>query len=219
VWQIWNEESSPTFWYRKVNARAYAELVRIAHSAAVEADPKAQILLGGLFPRPRKEGAVPIGQYLDQLYSVGRVRRWFDAVAVHPYARNYRDVRDIVARVRAIMARNGDSRAGLWITELGWASAGAPSPYTKTVSGQRYQLSHAYRTLGEMRSQFRLRGIVWFCWQDRAPQTGDSNGRGVNSGEIRRDGSSKPAWTAYANVAGGVSTAASALPDPVGISP
>jgi hypothetical protein len=70
-----------------------------------------------------------------------------------------------------------------------------------------------------MRSQFRLRGIVWFCWQDRDPLTGESNWWGVNSGVIRRDGSSKPAWTAYANVAGGVSTAASALPDPVGISP
>ncbi len=202
-WQVWNEESSPSFWYRRVNAKSYAELVRLAHSAAVEADPRARIVLGGLFPHPRREGAMTIYRYLDQLYSVPRAKRWFDAVAVHPYAPDQRQMRKIMFAVRHEMDAHGDPTAGMWITEFGWSSGGSPSPYTRSAQGQRDVLTKAYGVLKRNRADLKLRSAVWFCWRDRPPNVGESDWWGVHSGLFRTDGSAKLAWRAYSTVAGG----------------
>src|SRR5207244_3421821 len=111
----------PSFWYRHPSAKSYAGFLRMTANSARSIDPGAKILLGGLFPRPNRPGAIPLERYLTDLYAVPGVKALFDGVAVHPYARNVDDVTGTVRSVRRIMADNGDAATNLWITELGWA--------------------------------------------------------------------------------------------------
>jgi hypothetical protein len=219
TWEVWNEESSPAFWYQRVNAKPYAELLRMAHAAARAVDPNAQMLVGGIFPWPRKKGAIPAGQYLDDLYAIPKVKRWFEGVGLHPYAPSWKNIRDIVAARRHQMNRYGDSRTGIWITEFGWASGGNPSPYVKTPEGQAWQLKRVYRMLAYHRLDWRLRSVSWFTPRDRIREQGEPDWWGLHVGLFDATGSEKPAWDAYADVAGGTTTTSSSSPPPKPILP
>jgi hypothetical protein len=203
VWQVWNEESSPSFWYRQPSAKGYADLLKMTTRALRSVDPNAKVILGGLFPRPNRPGAIALGDYLKAFYKVRNIKSFFDGVAVHPYAPNHKDVRKTVVATRHIMATHGDSATGLWITEMGWANGGSPSPYTKTSAGQAWLLRKAYAMLRHNRSDWHLKSVVWFCWRDRAPDPGEANWWGIHAGLFRKGGLPKPAWNAYAAVAGG----------------
>ena len=102
---------------------------------------------------------------------------------------------------RRTLARVGDRRAGTWITEIGWAAGGPrENPYVKGRQGQARLLS---RTLSELRRRgrsFRLRGVFWYSWRDKAGGSSICEWCG-HSGLRARDGSAKPAWTAFAKVA------------------
>jgi hypothetical protein len=203
AWEVWNEESSPKFWYHRVNAAAYVRLLRIAHTAAREIDSKATIVVGGLFPWPRTEGAVPLSEYLPKLYNVPKVKRYFEGVAIHPYTPNWKWTRRVMAGSRAVMDRNQDRRTGMWITEFGWSSGGNDSPYTRNPQGQAYQLGKVYRMLLRNRADWKLRAVCWFVWGDRHRQSGEPDWWGLHTGLFDADGAAKPAWSTYAHLAGG----------------
>ncbi len=202
-WEVWNEESSPRFWYRRVNPRSYVRLLRIAHTAAREADPKAEIVVGGLFPWPRAKGAVALSDYLPALYDVPGAKRWFEGVAVHPYTPNWRWTRRVMTTVRGIMRHKQDAHSHTWITEFGWSSGGPNSAYTRTPDGQASQLRHVYRMLLNHREEWNLRSASWFVWGDRARRPGEADFWGFHTGLFDVNGVAKPAWNAYAELAGG----------------
>ncbi len=203
AWEIWNEESSPNFWYRRVSAHGYARLLRIAHRAARDVDSKATAIVGGLFLWPNVDGAIPWKRYLRDLYGEWRVKRNFEGVAIHPYTPNWHWTEMVMRQTRVLMNNRGDSRTGLWITEFGWSSGGNPSPYTRNRTGQGYQLRHVYRMLLGHRRGWRLRSVDWFVWGDRAREQGEPDWWGLHTGLFNANGGAKPAWTAYAQVAGG----------------
>jgi hypothetical protein len=203
AWEVWNEESSPTFWYQRVSAHAYARLLRIAHGAARDVDPKATIVVGGIFLYPNRKGAIPWKRYLRDLYGEWHVRRNFEGVAIHPYTPNWHWTEDVMRQTRVLMDNHGDARTGLWITEFGWSSGGNPSAYTRTPQGQAYQLRHVYRMLLGHRRGWLLRSVDWFVWGDRPRQQGEPDWWGLHSGLFNVNGGAKPAWSAYAHVAGG----------------
>jgi hypothetical protein len=203
VWEVWNEESSPIFWYRQVNARSYASLLKITHAAAHEVDPKASLVVGGLFPWPQSKGAVPLSRYLPDLYAVKGVRSRFEGVAVHPYTPNWHWTKQVMGDVHQIMARHSDGHTGLFITEFGWSSGGPTSAYTRTPAGQAHQLTRVYRMLLNHRFDWHLRSVCWFVWRDRPRSSGEGDYWGLHTGLFDVDGHAKPAWRAYAAVAGG----------------
>jgi hypothetical protein len=49
VWQVWNEQNSPKYFAPKVNVKSYAKLVRSAGKAIKSVDPKAEVMLGGMW--------------------------------------------------------------------------------------------------------------------------------------------------------------------------
>ena len=115
-WQIWNEPNLPGFWSAQPFAPSYLRLLRAARAAIRAADPGARVILAGL---PNYSWRA-----LRAIYRAGG-RGAFDAVALHPFTGPPRFVMKLIRLARAEMARNGDRRLPVWVTELSWpASAG-----------------------------------------------------------------------------------------------
>ncbi|HEX6603063.1 MAG TPA: hypothetical protein VF030_10520 [Solirubrobacterales bacterium] len=201
AWQIWNEEN---FFYfvKPVSAGRFARLLAVTRPAIRRADPRAEIVLGGLFGSPRQNPprALDADDFLDQLYRKRGVKANFDAVALHPYAADVADLRRQVEGVRAMMARHGDRRSGLYLTEIGWGSAYNPKAVAFEVGlrGQARELRAAYGYLLANRGRLRLRQVDWFTWKDvpGACNFCDSSGLFRQGKRFKP----KPAWRAFVQI-------------------
>jgi hypothetical protein len=201
AWQIWNEEN---FFYfvKPVSPSRFARLLAVTRPAVKGADPRAEIVLGGLFGSPRQNlpRAMDAADFLRVLYRSRGVKANFDAVALHPYAADVADLRRQVEEVRAMMVRNGDRRSGLYITEIGWGSAYNPQTVAFEVGlrGQARELRRAYGYLLANRGRLRLRQVDWFTWKDVPGSCNFCDSSGLfRRGESFRP---KPAWRAFVQV-------------------
>ena len=170
TWQIWNEENFKYFVARP-NPAEYGKLVKLSYAAIKSADPGAQVILGGLFARPKEatgNGKPPqayfASDFLDQMYkTTPGIKSKFNGVALHPYTGSYQELTPEIEEVRDVLKANHDAGKGLWITELGWSSQ-PPAPtansFAKGASGQATQLKGAFTLLseqpGEMEDPARL---------------------------------------------------------------
>jgi hypothetical protein len=202
AWQIWNEENY--FYFAKLPSPSrYARLLAVTHQVMHRADPRADLVIGGLFGdpgqgRPRAWDAV---DFLDRLYAVRGVKANFEAVALHPYAADVDALRELVEGVRQTMVRHRDAGAGLYLTELGWGSQYDPRlvAFEVGLHGQARELRGAYRYLISNHHRLNLRQVDWFTWKD----IGGSCTFCDSSGLFRRGGGfrPKPAWRAFVSFA------------------
>lgn len=203
-WEIWNEPNLNGFWDGKPNPRRYLQLVELSRDALRRADPSAVVILGGLFPHPRRQFGISLTTFLTRLYRVPGARGLFDAVALHPYASEPRGVLEACLELRRLMAKHRDRRTALWITEVGWTTGGADfkrSPYRASEGGQARRLTRSFRLLIKSRGRLRLERIFWHGWRDY-------DGPGLDPwtakmGLLRSDGSAKPSLSAFARLTGG----------------
>lgn len=208
TWQIWNE---PNFFYfaRPASPGMYGRLLKDSARAIRSVDHRAEILIGGLFgkPKERPPRAMPAADFLDRLYRVRGIKRFFDGVALHPYAPRIGALKRNMWTVRKVMREHHDGRSGLYVTELGW---GSQNNFRKVAfevgrKGQARELRTAYSYLISKRRELNLRSIHWFAWKDATEENGpicnfcDSSGL-FYAGEGFRP---KPAWRAFARIAGG----------------
>ncbi|HEV2790288.1 MAG TPA: hypothetical protein VGV69_03210 [Solirubrobacterales bacterium] len=201
AWQVWNEEN---FFYfsRPVSPGRYARLLAISSRAVHRGDPRGEVVLGGLFGDPGQgpPRAMDAVDFLHRLYRARGVKADFDAVALHPYAADVGELRRLVEAVRATMARHGDRRAGLYITEMGWGSQNNPRVVAFEVGlrAQARELRGAYGYLLANRGRLRLRQVHWFTWKDVAGSCDfcDSSGLFRRSARFKP----KPAWHAFVRV-------------------
>jgi hypothetical protein len=197
-WQIWNEPNSPSFWAPKPDAKRYVELLRVARRGIRAADPKARILLAGLFPTPGTSLGVYLRRYLPQIYRA-EGRKLFDGVAVHPYNIRPKGTIEDLRDVRRIMARFNDERTPLWVTEVGWATAGPPFPFTVNPDLQASYLRKTIRLMAQNRKRLKIGAVIWFSLRD----SGSGSVWWEHTGLFTRDGSAKPSWPAFTALTGG----------------
>lgn len=197
-WQIWNE---PNFHYFTTPASParYARLLRASSLAIKAVDPGAEVITGGLFgkPRERPPRAMPAAQFLNRLYRVRGIKRFFDGVALHPYAAKPKLLAEIVSQVRRVSIRNRDRGVNMFITEMGWGSqADSDVAFEVGPRGQARRLWKTYRYLIRNRLRLRLKTAYWFTWKDVA---------GTNCGFCDSTGlfysgdgfAPKPAWGSF----------------------
>ena len=106
--------------------------------------------------------------FLDRLYRVKGVKAALDGIALHPYVPDVDGLRREVEDLRRVAVRNGDRRAGLYLTEMGWGSA-APNrqaSFEVGLRGQARELRDAYRYLIPNRHRLNLKQVYWFSWKD-----------------------------------------------------
>lgn len=204
TWQVWNEAN---FFYfaLPVSTGRYARLLKLTQPVIKSADPQARIILSGLFGDPDEGGkrGMDAADFLDGLYRVPGIRRYFDAVALHPYAFHVDDLELLTEDLREVVRDNRDPGAALYITEMGWGSQNDPNivAFEQGIQGQARELRGAYRYLIRNKGRLNLMGAYWFSWKDiqGACDFCDSVG-------LFREGAAfkaKPAWKAFVALTGG----------------
>jgi hypothetical protein len=166
AYQILNEQNSPSYYEPKPSVKDYAEVLDISHDAISSIDPSADIVLGGMFGTPGRRQAIYSWKYLKKLYKKGAAKN-FDVVALHPYSPNLKGIEAQIELVRKEMKKAGDARTPIWITELGWGSAGAGShELIKSESGQRKMLQKSFKLVNSKKGKWKIRRLMWFTWRD-----------------------------------------------------
>ena len=204
TWQVWNEANFFYFAFPVSPAR-YAKLLKQTHRAIKRADPRARVLLSGLFGEPDEGGrrGMDAIDFLDRLYRVPGIKSKFDGVALHPYAVFASDLEEMTEEMRAVVRRNRDPRAHLYITEMGWGSQNnfKQVAFEQGRRGQVLQLRRSYRYLISNRGRLNLKGTYWFTWKDIEGACSFCD----SSGLFRRGPAfkPKPAWHAFVRLTGG----------------
>jgi len=196
-WQMWNEVNSPTFWYAKPKAKQYKPLLVAATRGIKPVNPGAKIVVAGLFRTPRVKNSIPMKKYLKQLYRTG-AKPFFDAVAVHPFARDPQTAMETLDEARRVMRRHKDRKTPIWITELGWASSGIRTPVTVSPKKQARYLRQSFRKAARSRKRRKIRGVFWYTFQDSAPKFWI-----YRTGLLTQSGKAKPSWKAFVRFTGG----------------
>jgi hypothetical protein len=204
TWQIWNEANFFYFVY-PVSPTRYARLLKLSSQAIKSVDPGAQILLSGLFGEPDQKGkqGMSASDFLSALYEVPGIKRYFDDVALHPYAFHVEDLEAMVERMRQVIVENHDAEAGLYITEMGWGSQNDPNvvAFEQGIQGQARELRGAYRYMLHNRNRLNLKAAYWFTWKDSRYYCNFCDSVGFfPEGERFHP---KPAWRAFVGITGG----------------
>jgi hypothetical protein len=210
-WQVGNE---PNFKYfvTRPNPAEYGKLVKISSAAIKSGDPGGQVVLAGLFARP-KEGAGRwkkvhprrayfAKEFLQIMYrKTPGVRGAFNAVAIHPYSYFYWELTPEMEEIRALLKKNHDAGKGIWITELGWSSSHPTRNdlFAKGPRGQAKQLKGAFSLLRKNQRKWNIQSVYWFSVDDQPGACNFCDGSGLfGAGFVP-----KPAWRAYTRFAGG----------------
>jgi hypothetical protein len=200
-WEVWNEPNFPSFWYdgRPPRAADYRLLLAAARRGLKAGDRRARIVFGGL--AYGEAGVKPL-RYMRAFLRARESRCLFDDMAIHPYSTSPARALRSVRRMRALLDASGRSDAGLLLTEYGWSTGGDPSHrFHVSERGQRRNLVRLTRALLRQRAELRLEGIYWFALRDAPGDAGDQSWWGWGTGLLREDGSPKPAFDAYLDLA------------------
>ena len=199
VWQVWNEPNMDAYFRPQADPDAYAELLAPAAEEIREADPDAEILIGGMFGPEARPTLIKATRYLRALYHDPRLAGSFDGVAIHPYSGS---ALGSLAQVRAVLhtIRRRGSGEELWVTEIGWASGGRPGqPLVKDRRKQARLLRRTFSRFAAKDRRWNLGGAFWYAWRDSV------RGEPVcawcpRAGLISRSGDQKPAYRALSRV-------------------
>jgi hypothetical protein len=191
--QIWNEPHFREYWSDQPWEKGYAELLRGTYRAVKKAVPSARILAAGM--------ANKSWTYIAKLYGQ-KTRGFFDAIALHPFTNSVDGVIEIIERGRRTMARYGDRKLPLMITEMSWTSAKGKAGYTygneRTEAGQAKALRQGFERMAKERRRLRILRVFWYTWMTRdAHENIPFDYAGVI--RLEPDGSTteKPAFAAY----------------------
>ena len=198
-WLIWNEQNAKAFWNPRPSPGDYAKLVEISHRGLTAADPKARVVLGGMFGYPN-DPSISAVSFLRRLYSERGIERKIDAVGVHPYGAGVGTVRTQVKETRKAVKRAGDGSAGILVGEIGWATAGPKDPEENVgEKGQASRLRKGLEMLVKKRRAWNILGAYVYVWRD-FPAELTACLWCPYAGLVKENGSSKPGLRAVKGV-------------------
>jgi hypothetical protein len=203
AWQIWNEANFFYFAY-PVSPSKYAQLVKLSSRTIKSADPRAKVILTGLFGEPTAKGkrGMNAALYLRRFYRTRGIKASFDGIALHPYAVDSHELEQMVEAMHRVTKDNHD-RPGFYITEMGWGSQNdfEHDAFEQGIRGQVKQLRASYGFLLQNRRRLNLKQVYWFSWKDAIGYCDfcDSVGFFRAKAGFR----AKPAWRAFVAITGG----------------
>ncbi len=207
-WQVWNEPNIMTYYGNQAaTAQGYGRLLTAADNAInTSANPRANTVLGGLSGSQSSD-------FLRALYNaVPHLNSHVDIFDQHAYATTPQNSLNLLRELRQTANAHGARRKRIWVSEIAWSSClqnGHSYParcrnnaLARNEAGQRTHLARMYNLLINKAPSLRLRRVAWYSWRDPSPSRATCNFC-YGSGLFRRDGTRKPAWRAYVNLAGG----------------
>jgi hypothetical protein len=213
AYEIWNEADEPHFFAGGPDAAAYVSALKASYTAIKGADPAAKVVFSPLTGNNY--------DFVAAAYAQG-AKGYFDAMAVHTDTacsvagptEYYRDG-DRIARfvflgyrtVREVMLAHGDDKP-IWMTEFGWSTtqrrcdrgrwAGQKDAGVSEAVQAQF-LREAYHCIKE---DPYLEVAMWFNSRDL-----HGDGSELDSYGLRRaDGSRRPSYDAFKDVARGIDT-------------
>ncbi|HEU4707492.1 MAG TPA: hypothetical protein VFS64_09900 [Solirubrobacterales bacterium] len=210
-WQIWNE---PNFKYfvATPNPAEYGLLVKSSFTALRAADPGAQVVLAGLFSRPKGARNRRTGKhkslnwyasdFVNAMYKRNPgVKTKFQGAALHPYTIFARELPEVIEEFRKTLRLNGDGAKRLLITELGWSSGkrNTGNLFAKGPAGQAKELKSAFTQLRNHQAAWKLKSVYWFSVDDQPGACNFCDGSGLFGPGF----TPKPAWYSYVKFTGG----------------
>jgi hypothetical protein len=202
-WQIWNEANFFYFTY-PASPQRYAKLLELTAPVIRSVDPRAKLILSGLFGKPDQGGSrgMPASRFLAKLYKVPGITADFDGVALHPYAFDLDVLKRMVEGIHDVITANHD-RVPLYITEMGWGSQNdfKKVAFEQGPQGQARELRSSYRYLIANQRRLRLKGVYWFSWKDVAGACSFCDSAGLFDGGPGFI--PKPAWRAFVDLTDG----------------
>jgi Glycosyl hydrolase catalytic core len=200
VWQIWNEQNSPSFYKPKPKVKPYAKLLAASATAIRSRDPGADVLLGGMAGLPGVKKATTAWDYLGKLYDRKGAKKNFDGVAPHPYGAKMKKVIEQIDLIRKEIKRGRDKNVDMWVTEIGWGSAKGGNPLNRGPKGQATRLKEAYKYFRKRRNKLNVETVTWFSFKD-APSAICK--WCPSSGLFNQALAPKRSWAAFTKLTGG----------------
>lgn len=198
VWQIENEPNGPAFW--DGTREEYIELLKAGYAAVHRADPEAVVLAAGLacsFSRPEllEEKLQAIRSWYDAIIDSGA----FDALDAHDYYPPEEgnpcgiSFQGYLQRVKGWIEAKGID-VPLWVSEAGISSTPIKMgkgkiPFTPELQARDLTLIY------EAAAAEGIPHVFWYKLED-TPE-----GVFTNMGLVAADGSRKPAWETYRELA------------------
>jgi hypothetical protein len=166
TWEIGNEQNLRMFWCPRADPEAYASIYSASRAAALEADPRARVIIGGLaptfsFPGP---GDMTVGEFLRRMVEAEpELRGEIPAVGIHPYGSTVDLVMAAVRRFRQAMESAGLGTTPMLANEVGWYTSGPPGPLLKPDLERAQLITQV--TLDARRTDCGLIGLGVHSWQ------------------------------------------------------
>lgn len=114
IFEIWNEENAPP---HELPPAEYASVYAAARSEIHAVDPQASVIVGGL----ASGGSDDPSSYVSEMFAADpNLRGRVDGFGLHPYAASAAAVEQWVADFRRTVDSQGEARAPIDVTELGW---------------------------------------------------------------------------------------------------
>ncbi len=206
TFELWNEPYYDNGNNGNYDPGRYARLVKAATIAGRAADSDTRYLLAA-----ETQGQMQGSHWewwVDALYqAVPDLNKYFDGVAVHPYATDLTHVEYPVPgqayngysqlrRVEVIRQQfidHGASDKPLWITEIGWPTCSTGSERCTTLAGQAANLQQVF-TYAHTTWKPYLQAIFTYNYDDCAPNSTNPEN---NYGLAYNNGTPKPALNTF----------------------
>lgn len=153
--EVWNEPNWQRFWWPGPQPDRYARLLKLTYDRVKAEAPGATVVSAGLFPLGEDIAGVEMNErdFLAAVY-MAEGTQIADAIGAHPYPgevrrRHLRDVRRLIARLRATMVRVGDEAKPVWVTEVGFTTTGYPEE-RYSQQGQAKRLVQLHQMLSRV---------------------------------------------------------------------
>jgi len=196
AWQVWNEPNLPVYWPDGPDAEEYVELLEAVAEGIKRADPKASVVGAGL---SESRHGISFRDFVTGMFDAGAGDA-LDVFALHAFSRDTAGSVGAVETTRELLGEVGSS-VPIWITEIGWASGGPPSPFTVGPAGQAERIRQTLASLSRRREELGLRGVIYYNWRDAPVYEGGQDFFGLHTGLVDIKGNAKPALEAYRSVA------------------
>jgi exo-beta-1,3-glucanase (GH17 family) len=182
------------------NPVTYARLVKAAVEAARARNPRARFLIQADTTGQPTDG--PPVDWVDAMFAaVPDLARWFDGVAVHPYATGASpdeytpsgDTRGQFRRIEQIhdrFAAHGAGAKPFWLTEIGWATC----PERPPCVNEQQQADYIQRMLEIVRGYSWVQAVLIYNYRDDQRAADSPTNMNKWYGLLRSDGRAKPAW-------------------------
>ena len=200
AWQVWNEPNLDVYWPSGPNGAAYGAMLREVGGAIKSSDPRAEIVTAGI---PNSRIGVAPDQFMRGVYSAAG-RGTFDSYAINAYATTAEGVIENIVAARKVLDSNGDTGAGIRVSEFGWADT-ADGGFGVGPARQAELIRDSLRRMTGEANRLGLRGVLYYNYADSVLD-GGRDFWALHTGLLNVDDSPKAAHGAFSETVQSLAT-------------